>query len=399
MSSLLKTRVVPSLAARDVAFCHPLVFTTSSQRVARASGQSSAFPLRSAVSGVSSRRPFTCLAVAASAGDVSDGSSHTEMMQTLVLGSMFAGWYAANIAFNIYNKQLLKAFAFPLTITEAQFLVGSCVTLVAWGSGLQRAPKITWSTIKNVLPLAVVHTLGNLLTNMSLGAVAVSFTHTIKAMEPIFSVALSALFLGDQPSPLVLATLLPIIGGVAMASMTEATFNWFGFLSAMGSNLTFQSRNVLSKKLMLKKKDKDGNAEAPLDNMALFSVITLLSAALLLPATLLFEGWKLSPVGLAEMGVRSPNGVLAHAAMAGLCFHLYQQVSYMILSRVSPVTHSIGNCVKRVVVIAASVLFFRNPVSLQNALGTALALAGVFLYGTVKRQQAIAAGKKIAASE
>ena len=25
-------------------------------------------------------------------------------------------------------------------------------------------------------------------------------------------------------------------------------------------------------------------------------------------------------------GVRSPNGVLAHAAMAGLCFHLYQQV-------------------------------------------------------------------------
>ena len=73
MSSLLKTRVVPSLAARDVAFCHPLVFTTSSQRVARASGQSSAFPLRSAVSGVSSRRPFTCLAVAASAGDVSDG--------------------------------------------------------------------------------------------------------------------------------------------------------------------------------------------------------------------------------------------------------------------------------------------------------------------------------------
>ena len=35
--------------------------------------------------------------------------------------------------------------------------------------------------IKGVLPLAVVHTLGNLLTNVSLGAVSVSFTHTIKA--------------------------------------------------------------------------------------------------------------------------------------------------------------------------------------------------------------------------
>ncbi len=35
--------------------------------------------------------------------------------------------------------------------------------------------------IKRVSPLAAVHTLGNLLTNVSLGRVAVSFTHTIKA--------------------------------------------------------------------------------------------------------------------------------------------------------------------------------------------------------------------------
>lgn len=35
----------------------------------------------------------------------------------------------------------------------------------------------------SVLPLAVVHTLGNLLTNVSLGQVAVSFTHTIKVCK------------------------------------------------------------------------------------------------------------------------------------------------------------------------------------------------------------------------
>lgn len=41
----------------------------------------------------------------------------------------------------------------------------------------------------------------------------------------------------------------------------------------------------------------------------------------------------------------------------------------MILQRVSPVTHSIGNCVKRVVVIVASVFVFSNPVTTQNAIG------------------------------
>jgi solute carrier family 35 protein E1 len=39
--------------------------------------------------------------------------------------------------------------------------------------------------------------MGNAFTNMSLGKVAVSFTHTIKAMEPFFSVLFSALFLGQ----------------------------------------------------------------------------------------------------------------------------------------------------------------------------------------------------------
>jgi solute carrier family 35 protein E1 len=107
--------------------------------------------------------------------------------------------------------------------------------------------------LASVLPLACVHTLGNLFTNMSLGKVAVSFTHTIKAMEPFFSVLLSAAFLGEVPNPLVVATLVPIVGGVALASLTEASFNWAGFLSAMASNVTFQSRNVLSKKLMVKK--------------------------------------------------------------------------------------------------------------------------------------------------
>jgi solute carrier family 35 protein E1 len=44
---------------------------------------------------------------------------------------------------------------------------------------------------------------------------------TTQAMEPFFSVLLSSLFLGDIPSLAVMATLVPIVGGVAIASMTE----------------------------------------------------------------------------------------------------------------------------------------------------------------------------------
>jgi solute carrier family 35 protein E1 len=299
-----------------------------------------------------------------------------KLAETLQLGALFGLWYMFNICFNIYNKQVLKVFPYPITITSLQFAVGGVIALATWATGLHKRPVINKAQLQLILPLACVHTLGNLFTNMSLGKVAVSFTHTIKAMEPFFSVLLSALFLGEVPNPLVVASLVPIVGGVALASLTEASFNWAGFSSAMASNVTFQSRNVLSKKFMVKK-------EGSLDNINLFSIITIMSFFLLLPVTLFVEGVKFTPQALTAAGL-DVKVVATRALIAGLCFHSYQQVSYMILAKVSPVTHSVGNCVKRVIVIVTSVLFFRTPVSTVNGLGTGLALAGVFAYSRVK---------------
>ncbi|KAG6424518.1 hypothetical protein SASPL_114936 [Salvia splendens] len=260
-----------------------------------------------------------------------------------------------------------------MTVTLVQFAVGSVLVLTMWTLNLYKRPNISGSQLAAILPLAMVHTLGNLFTNMSLGKVAVSFTHTIKAMEPFFSVVLSAMFLGEFPTLWVVSSLMPIVGGVALASMTEASFYWAGFWSAMASNLTNQSRNVLSKKFMVKKEDS-------LDNITLFSIITIMSF-LMAPIPFFMEGFKLTPSYLQATGV-NVNQLYTRSLIAALCFHAYQQVSYMILQRGSPVTHSVG---KRVVVIVTSVLFFRTPVSPINSLGTGVALAGVFLYSRVKR--------------
>jgi len=70
--------------------------------------------------------------------------------------------------------------------TEESILLLFILSLIAFSS-----------QILAILPLAVAHTFGNLLTNVSLGKVAVSFTHTIKALEPFFTVLFAALFLGE----------------------------------------------------------------------------------------------------------------------------------------------------------------------------------------------------------
>lgn len=321
---------------------------------------------------------------AASGSESSDESSkpNKEVGRTLQLGVMFGFWYLLNIYFNIFNKQVLKVFPYPTTVTTFQFGCGTVVILIMWAFNLHPRPKIRKSQVAPVLLLAVAHTMGNLLTNISLGKVAVSFTHTIKAMEPFFTVIFSIIFLAEWPSIWVVASLLPIVGGVALASFTEASFNWIGFGSAMASNLTNQSRNVLSKKFMVRKEDA-------LDNINLFSVITIIAFILLIPCALITEGVKFSPSYFQSAASQGLNvkELCVRSVLAGVCFHSYQQISYMILQMVSPVTHAVGNCVKRVVVIVSSVLFFRTPVSPINSLGTALALAGVFLYSRAKRMK------------
>ncbi|XP_011097424.2 phosphoenolpyruvate/phosphate translocator 2, chloroplastic isoform X1 [Sesamum indicum] len=307
-------------------------------------------------------------------------TSIDERIRILQLGSMFAIWYLLNIYFNIYNKQVLKVYPFPATVTAFQFGCGTVLILLMWALNLHPKPKVSRSQFAAILLLALGHTVGNLLTNVSLGKVAVSFTHTIKAMEPFFTVLLSALYFGERPSIWVVSSLVPIVGGVALASFTEASFNWIGFGSAMASNLTNQTRNVFSKKLMVRK-------EETLDNINLFSIITIISFLFLAPSAILLEGVKFSPSFLATQGFNVKD-LCIRLILSGFCFHTYQQVSYMILQMVSPVTHAVGNSVKRVVVIVSSVIFFQTPVSPINSLGTALALAGVFLYSRAKRIKA-----------
>ncbi|KAK6153299.1 hypothetical protein DH2020_012938 [Rehmannia glutinosa] len=249
----------------------------------------------------------------------SESPKSKSFSDTLVLGTLFGLWYLFNIYFNIYNKQVLKAFHYPMTVTLVQFAVGTVLVTLMWTLNLYKRPKISGAQLVAILPLAVVHTLGNLFTNMSLGKVAVSFTHTIKAMEPFFSVVLSAMFLGEFPTLWVVSSLLPIVGGVALASMTEASFNWAGFWSAMASNLTNQSRNVLSKKFMVKK-------EESLDNITLFSIITIMSLFLMAPTAIFMEGIKFTPSYLQAAGV-NVNQLYTRSLLAALCFHAYQQVT------------------------------------------------------------------------
>ena len=313
-----------------------------------------------------------------------------------VLGALLGAWYASNIFFNIYNKQVLKVFAFPTTCTLIHLLVASVLMGLTWVLRFKQPPVFTRRTVDAVFPLSVLHLAGFLTTNMSLGAVNVSLTHTIKSLEPFFTVFLSYIFLGSVPTLPVLLTLVPIVAGVVVASATDLSFNWYGFATAMGSNLFFQSRNVISKKYMVEsslESLEDGNAaKSILDEINLFACISIASAVMMIPVMLAFDGANLFNAFSAATGTLPERAssvmtfdALQKTVLAGICRTVDVLASYALLSRLNPVTHSVGNCVKRVVVIGVSIVFFGIQASALNIIGTALALSGVFAYSMAKR--------------
>lgn len=70
-------------------------------------------------------------------------------------------------------------------------------------------------------------------------------------------------------------------------------------------------------------------------------------------------------------------------AAQSIFYHLYNQVSYMSLDQISPLTFSIGNTMKRISVIVSSIIIFHTPVQPVNALGAAIAILGTFIYSQV----------------
>ncbi|KAL7533988.1 hypothetical protein ACHAXR_005568 [Thalassiosira sp. AJA248-18] len=306
-----------------------------------------------------------------------DGS----LNRTVRLTVLFALWYILNIGYNIGNKRVLNVLPLPWTAATVELFFGFPYVAFLWLSGLRKAPKLSFDNIKTLSSqaffLAATHVAGVI----SFGAGAISFTHILKATEPVWSALILAVgFKEFLPLPVYLS-LVPIMGGVGLASLKELSFTWLSFTAGTISAVTSATKAILSKKVL------DGK---PLgENLTpanMFAVLTILGFLMILPASFMIEGpAKISVAYNAALAAGHTKGeMLKLLGVSGFLYYLYNEVAFLALSEVAPVTHAVANTVKRVVIIVASVLVFRNPVSQLGAIGSAIAILGAMGYSVAK---------------
>eukprot|EP00529_Nitzschia_sp_RCC80_P011410 CAMPEP_0113497468 /NCGR_PEP_ID=MMETSP0014_2-20120614/30649_1 /TAXON_ID=2857 /ORGANISM="Nitzschia sp." /LENGTH=629 /DNA_ID=CAMNT_0000391415 /DNA_START=103 /DNA_END=1992 /DNA_ORIENTATION=- /assembly_acc=CAM_ASM_000159 len=313
---------------------------------------------------------------------VRGGAGTNGIMERLEIGLYFTLWYALNVIYNIVNKKVLNVLPAPLTVGTAQFGIGALYCCLVWLFRVRPLPTLTPAGKSGVAKVGVYHALGQLATMVSVGAGTVSFTHIVKAMEPFFSAIVSGLYFGQWMPPQVYATLIPVVCGVGYACLKELSFSWLAFGSAMASNVFFALRAVMSKIALQSGKAAGTNLTPP--NM--FGLVTVAAFIVSIPLALIGEGQEFGGLWSAALEqVENKSHFIRAIVLSGLFHYLNNEVMYLALGKVHPVTLAVGNTMKRVFILVSSVMVFRNPISVQAGIGSTVGIAGVLLYSLTKQ--------------
>ena len=319
------------------------------------------------------RVPSPALVAGAGADEV-----HAPGGSSLTL-ALVALWYATSVVCNQSSKVLLGSIgAQSLTLTQlvvatvcggaiiaAQRTLSSEDTFPPLGIGSQQ------QFFETIL-LAATFTGGFITLNAAFNYMHVSLVMVLRAAEPLTTLALGMLFFGARVSARKGAMLLAVVGGCACSAFGPFQPTTAGLVIVALSNVAFSLRALLGKRL------KKLYGPGALEIFAQLCIIgTVLQGGLIAGNALFLGGAGFEPLLDALRDLPSLRLVLIN----GASFYAYQQLSWLCLGRMSAVSHSLANSMRRPATIAAALLYAPVQLSTLNIAGMTVACAGALLYG------------------
>jgi len=294
---------------------------------------------------------------------------------TTLTAALVAIWYASSVICNQTSKQLVGVLGSEL-LTLCQMLVAVvCGALVLVGlraacSECEFAPVGIGSReqLIDTTILAAAFTAGFVTLNACLSSMHVSLVMVLRAAEPLTTLAIGYGFFGTRTPLKKAAMLLAVVAGCALSAAGPFQPTVAGLALATLSNICFSLRGLLGKRLTTRY--QGGDVEV------FFQLCTL--GALLQAVFLLCTGGTTSFSALVTT-LSSP--ALGTALINGASFYTYLCLSWLCLGRMSAVSHSVANSLRRPVTVIAALAYAPVALSSTNVVGILIACAAAATYG------------------
>ncbi|XP_058064060.1 solute carrier family 35 member E1 homolog [Anopheles bellator] len=296
------------------------------------------------------------------------------MRQTLAISSLCILWYMVSSSNNVIGKMILSEFPYPMTVTMIQLTsitVYSGPFFNLWG--VRKYVDISWRYyLKFIVPLALGKFLASVTSHISIWKVPISYAHTVKATMPLFTVILTRIIMRERQTHAVYLSLVPIIVGVGIATLTELSFDVIGLISALVATMGFSLQNIFSKKVL---------KETGVHHLRLLHILGRLALFMFLPVWCYVD---LRNVMKHPAITTGDYRVIALLFTDGVLNWLQNILAFSFLSLVTPLTYAVASASKRIFVIAISLFVLGNPVTWVNMFGMLVAILGVLCYNRAK---------------
>ncbi|GFP89798.1 UDP-galactose transporter 1 [Phtheirospermum japonicum] len=273
------------------------------------------------------------------------------LYQWTVIRSVLAilQWWGFNVTVIIMNKWIFQKldFKFPLTVSCIHFICSSIgaylvIKVLRLKPLIHVDPEDRW---RRIFPMSFIFCINIVLGNVSLRYIPVSFMQTIKSFTPATTVILQWLIWNKYFDWRIWASLIPIVGGILLTSITELSFNMFGFCAALFGCLATSTKTILAESLLHGYKFDSINT---VYYMAPYATMILAGPAILLEGSGVVEWIQTCPSLFSPLVIIFGSGVLAFCLNFSIFYviHSTTAVTFNVAGNLKvPLPHfSCGSC-------------------------------------------------------
>ncbi|PSK56781.1 hypothetical protein B9Z65_6405 [Elsinoe australis] len=281
-----------------------------------------------------------------------------------------AAWIGLSSSVILFNKWILDTagFHYPIVLTTWHLGFATLMTqiLARFTTVLDSRKKVPMTGriyLRAIVPIGVMFSLSLICGNLTYLYLSVSFIQMLKALAVLMATWAMGL---APPNMKTLGNVSFIVLGVIIASVGEIKFVLIGFCFQIAGIIFEAIRLTMVQRLL-------SSAEFKMDPLVSLYYFAPACAVMNGATALLFEVPKMSWTDVEKVGYfnLSANAFVAFALNVSVVF---------LIGKTSSLVLTLSGVLKDILLVLASMLIFRDPVSPLQFFGYSIALGGLVYY-------------------